>query len=191
MGFRNASVYITTLFFITLTSWSFAMAEDFYSFNVKKADGSQQTMGEYKGKVVLVVNVASKCGFTPQYDGLEKLYQKYKEKGLVILGFPCNQFGKQEPGSNEEIQKFCRLTYGVDFPIMAKVDVNGDSADPLYAWLKKSSPGILGTEAIKWNFTKFLVSRSGKVIDRYSSQTKPENLEQHIEKALAEKIAAN
>lgn len=159
-------------------------AQDFYSFSVKKSDGSEQSMADYKGKVVMVVNVASKCGFTPQYEGLEALYEKYKDQGLMIVGFPSNQFGSQEPGSNEEIQSFCKLNYGVTFPVMAKVDVNGDKADPLYQWLKSSAPGLLGTEAIKWNFTKFLIGKDGKIIDRYAPQTKPEDMDKDIQKAL-------
>jgi glutathione peroxidase len=159
---------------------------DFYGFTVKKSDGSPQSLADYNGKVVLVVNVASKCGFTPQYAGLEDLWKKYRDKGLVILGFPCNQFGAQEPGSNQEIQSFCKLKYDVDFPIFSKIDVNGDSADPLYKWLKKNAPGILGTEAIKWNFTKFLVGKNGKVIERYAPTTEPKSLAADIEKALAE-----
>lgn len=158
--------------------------KDFYSFNVKKPEGTQ-SMADYKGKTVLIVNVASKCGFTPQYEGLEALYKKYREKGLVILGFPCNQFGSQEPGSAEEIKSFCKLTYDVDFPIMSKIDVNGANAEPLYAWLKSHAPGVLGTEAIKWNFTKFLISRKGEVLQRYAPTTKPEDLTKDIEKALA------
>lgn len=163
----------------------FAMSADgFYSFSVKDAGGQSVSMSDYKGKVVLVVNVASKCGFTPQYDGLEALYKKYKDQGLMILGFPSNQFGGQEPGSNEEIQNFCKVNYGVTFPVMSKVDVNGSEAIPLYKWLKSSAPGVLGTEAIKWNFTKFLVGRDGKVIDRFAPKTAPKDLEPPIEKAL-------
>ncbi len=157
---------------------------DFYSFSVKKADGSTQSLSAFKGKVVMIVNVASKCGFTPQYEGLEALYKKYSDKGFVILGFPCNQFGAQEAGSNEEIQTFCKLNYGVSFPVMAKIDVNGEEADPLYKWLKKTSPGLLGTEAIKWNFTKFLISKDGRVLERYAPQTKPEDTEKDLIKAL-------
>jgi glutathione peroxidase len=132
----------------------------------------------------LVVNVASKCGFTPQYEGLEALHKKFGPKGLVILAFPCNQFGAQEPGSNSEIQQFCQVNYGVSFPVMGKIDVNGDQADPLYEFLKSSAPGIFGTEAIKWNFTKFLIGKDGKVIKRYSTQTKPEEISADIEEAL-------
>lgn len=161
-------------------------AKNFYSFKVKAVDGSDKDLADFKGKVVMVVNVASKCGFTPQYKGLEELYKKYHEKGFVVVGFPCNQFGQQEPGSNEEIQKFCKLTYDVDFPIMAKIDVNGDNTAPVYSWLKSSIPGVFGTEAIKWNFTKFLISRNGKVLERFAPQTKPEDTVKAIEKALAE-----
>lgn len=157
------------------------MSQDFYSFKVKKADGTDQDLSEYKGKVVLVVNVASKCGYTPQYTGLETLYKKYRDKGLVILGFPCNQFGGQEPGSNQEIQKFCQLKYGVDFPVMGKIEVNGDKAEPLYTWLKSKASE---KNDIKWNFTKFLVNRKGEVIGRFGSGTSPEELASPIEKAL-------
>ena len=143
-----------------------------------------QSLAEFKGKALLMVNVASKCGFTPQYEGLEKLYQKYKDKGLVILGFPCNQFGAQEPGTDAEIQSFCKMNYGVSFPVMAKVDVNGEAADPLYKFLKKEEPGIFGTEGIKWNFTKFLISKEGKVLKRFAPNDKPEDLGSAIEATL-------
>ncbi len=159
--------------------------QTFYSLSVKKADGQTMPLVEYKAKVVLIVNVASRCGYTPQYQGIEELYQKYRDQGLVVLGFPCNQFGAQEPGDDSEIQSFCKLTYDVDFPVMAKIDVNGVNTDPLYTWLKKSAPGILGTEMIKWNFTKFLIGRDGKVIDRYAPQVEPKSIASDIEKALA------
>ena len=155
-----------------------------YDFKVKNAGGQDYDLSQYKGKVVLVVNVASKCGFTSQYDGLEALYKKYSDKGLAILGFSCNQFGSQEPGSNDEIQEFCRLNHGVSFPILAKVDVNGENTSPVYEYLKSSAPGLLGTEAIKWNFTKFLLNREGQVVQRYAPQTKPEDLAPEIEKYL-------
>lgn len=155
-----------------------------HSFTVKNAKGEDVSLEQYKGKVVLVVNVASKCGFTPQYKGLQDLYASYESKGLVVLGFPCNQFGAQEPGANEEIQSFCSLNYGVSFPVMAKVDVNGDDSSPVYKWLKSSAPGVLGTEMIKWNFTKFLVGKDGKVIKRYAPQTSPEDIKADIEAAL-------
>ena len=159
-------------------------SKTFHDFTVKNAANQETNLGQFKGKAVLVVNVASKCGFTPQYDGLEALYKKYKDQGLEIVGFPCNQFGAQEPGSNQEIQEFCRMNYGVSFPVMAKVDVNGDATDPVFEWLKSSAPGLLGTEMIKWNFTKFLVGKDGKVIERFAPQTKPEDLGKDIEKAL-------
>ena len=158
----------------------------FHDFKVKNAQGQEIDLSQYKGKVVLAVNVASKCGFTPQYEGLEKVYKKYVEQGLVVIGFPCNQFGAQEPGDDKEIQQFCKLTYDVDFPIMSKINVNGDDTAPVYKFMKTSAPGLLGTEAIKWNFTKFLVGKDGKVIERYAPQTKPEDLAKDIEKALKE-----
>lgn len=156
-----------------------------YDFTVKAADGSAVSMKKYQGQVLLIVNVASKCGFTPQYDGLEELYKKYSSKGFTILGFPCNQFGGQEPGTNSEVQDFCRMNYGVTFPVMAKVDVNGDNADPLYNFLKSEAPGVLGTEAIKWNFTKFLIGRDGKILHRYAPQTEPKDIDKDIEKLVS------
>ncbi len=155
-----------------------------YPFKVKTIDGKETTLETYKGKALLIVNVASKCGYTPQYEGLEKLYQKYKNQGFEILGFPCNQFGGQEPGTEADIQSFCSLTYGVDFPMFSKVDVNGANADPLYKYLTSEKPGILGTEAIKWNFTKFLIGKDGEPVKRYGSADKPESLEGDVEKAL-------
>lgn len=157
---------------------------DITSIPVKAADGSTTDLLSEQGKVMLIVNVASKCGFTPQYEGLETLQEKYRGKGFTVLGFPCNQFGAQEPGDAEEIASFCKLTYDVDFPIFAKIDVNGDDAAPLYKHLKDEAPGLLGSKAIKWNFTKFLVDRSGKVLKRYAPQTKPEELTQDIEAVL-------
>lgn len=154
------------------------------SFKVKAADQSEIALDKYKNKVVLIVNVASKCGYTPQYAGLEALYQKYKDKGLMILGFPCNQFGAQEPGTEQDIQQFCSLTYSVTFPVLAKVEVNGEQAAPIYKWLKSSQPGILGSEAVKWNFTKFLIGKDGHVVDRFAPMTKPEALTETIEKLL-------
>ncbi len=156
----------------------------FYDFKVDDIHGKAVPLDRYKGKVVLVVNVASKCGFTPQYKGLEALYQKYKGKGLEILGFPCNQFGAQEPGSEEEIASFCELNYGVTFPLFAKVDVNGDEAAPVYRHLKSAKPGLLGTEAIKWNFTKFLLDRKGNVVARFAPNDTPESIAGDIEKLL-------
>ena len=153
-------------------------------FTVKAADGASVDMSTYAGRVLLIVNTASKCGFTPQYEGLEALHRRYEGCGLTVLGFPCNQFGAQEPGDAAEIANFCSLTYDVSFPVMAKIDVNGDDADPLFQWLKAQAPGVLGTKAIKWNFTKFLVDRDGKVVDRYAPTTKPEDLVKDIEGLL-------
>jgi glutathione peroxidase len=156
-----------------------------YSFTANKLDGTPVSLEAYKGKVLLIVNVASKCGFTPQYKGLEAVYREYKDKGVEVLGFPCNQFGKQEPGNAEEIASFCSLTYEVSFPMFEKVDVNGDKAHPLYKYLKGEKPGVLGTEGIKWNFTKFLVGKDGQVIKRYAPTDKPESITADIDKALA------
>ncbi len=160
------------------------MSENFFSFSVKDAKGSAVDLSQHKGKVVLVVNVASKCGFTPQYTGLEKLNKTWGPKGLVILGFPCNQFGSQEPGTDAEVQSFCQMNYGVTFPVFAKVDVNGGAADTVYKWMKSAAPGLLGTEAIKWNFTKFLIGKDGRVIERFAPTTEPEAMSSAIEKAL-------
>jgi|SRR5690242_15618280 len=153
-------------------------------FHVRAADGSDVNLSAYAGKVLLIVNTASKCGFTPQYEGLEALHRRYAERGFEVLGFPCNQFGHQEPGDAAEIASFCSLTYDVTFPLFAKIDVNGDGADPLYAELKRQAPGLLGSKAIKWNFTKFLVDRTGKVVARYAPPTKPEEIAADIEKLL-------
>jgi len=156
----------------------------FYDFGVRTLDGRQTSLADWRGQVLLAVNVASKCGFTPQYAGLEALYRTYKDRGFAVLGFPCNQFGAQEPGDADEIAKFCSLTYDVSFPMMAKIDVNGPKADPLYAWLKKEKRGLLGTEAVKWNFTKFLIDREGRVVRRFAPTDKPEALVSAIEAAL-------
>lgn len=156
-----------------------------YDFSAEKLEGGTQALRDYAGKVVLIVNTASKCGFTPQFDGLEKVYEKYKDQGFVVLGFPCNQFASQDPGSNTDIGEFCQRNYGVSFPMFAKIDVNGGKAHPLYKYLTKEAKGLLGTEAVKWNFTKFLVGRDGNVIDRYATATKPEAMVKDIEKALA------
>ncbi|RWS46194.1 glutathione peroxidase [Arcobacter suis] len=155
-----------------------------YDFNVKTIDGQEISMSKYKGKVLLIVNVASKCGFTSQYEGLEKLFEKYKNEDFMILGFPSNQFANQEPESNEKIKEFCSLTYDVKFDMFAKVDVNGENEAPIYKFLKSSQKGILGTENIKWNFTKFLVDKEGNVIDRFASTTTPESIEKDIIKLL-------
>jgi glutathione peroxidase len=153
---------------------------DITEIPVTAADGSPADLSAHKGKVLLVVNVASKCGFTPQYEGLEALQRKFEGQGFSVLGFPCNQFGAQEPGNAEEIANFCSLTYDVTFPLLGKIDVNGPQAAPIYQRLKKDAPGVLGSEAIKWNFTKFLVDRSGKVVKRYAPQTKPADIQRDI-----------
>jgi glutathione peroxidase len=155
-----------------------------HDFSVRTIDGANKALADYKGQVLLVVNVASECGFTPQYEGLEQLHRTYQARGFAVLGFPCNQFGAQEPGTEAQIKQFCETRFGVSFPMFAKVDVNGPDTHPLYTYLKSSEPGLLGTEAIKWNFTKFLVGRDGQVIKRYAPQTKPEAIAADIEAAL-------
>jgi glutathione peroxidase len=160
------------------------MSADLTTIPIKAPDGSTTDLLSHKGEVLLIVNVASKCGFTPQYEGLEALQRKYADKGFTVLGFPCNQFGQQEPGDAEEIANFCKLTYDVSFPLMGKIDVNGDDAAPIYQHLKDEAPGLLGSKSIKWNFTKFLVDRSGRVVKRYAPQTKPEELAMDIEALL-------
>ena len=154
-------------------------------FEAQDIRGNTLKLASLKGKVLLVVNTASQCGFTPQFEGLEKLWQDHRDQGLVVIGFPSNQFGAQDPGSNDEIASFCQVNYGVSFPMMAKVEVNGAGAHPLFGWLKTEAPGLLGTQAIKWNFTKFLVGRDGQVIRRYGPQDKPQALEADIVAALA------
>lgn len=156
-----------------------------YDFEAQSIDGKAVSLAQFRGKPLLIVNTASACGFTPQFGGLEKLHQTYGSRGLVVLGFPCNQFGSQDPGSNDEISSFCQLNYGVSFPMMSKVDVNGDAAHPLYQWLTAEAPGLLGSKAIKWNFTKFLVGKDGRVIKRYAPQDAPEKLGADVEAALA------
>ena len=155
-----------------------------YDFNVKTIDGEEISMSKYKGKVLLIVNVASKCGFTSQYEGLENLFEKYKNEDFMVLGFPSNQFANQEPQSNEKIKEFCSLTYEVKFDMFAKIDVNGEKEAPIYKFLKSNQKGILGTEDIKWNFTKFLVDKEGNIIDRFGSATSPESIEKDILKLL-------
>lgn len=156
-----------------------------YDFEAREIDGQEISLAEFKGQVMLIVNTASQCGFTPQFAGLETLHKTYAERGLAVLGFPCNQFGSQDPGSDSEISSFCELNYGVTFPMMAKVDVNGPKAHPLYQWLSAEAPGLLGSKSIKWNFTKFLVDKQGHVIKRYAPLDKPENMARDIEAALA------
>ena len=179
---------ILKIFMAIILSLTFSFAQEqnmnIYDFKVKDIEGKEISMSKYKDKVLLIVNVASKCGFTGQYEGLEKLYAKYKDEDFMVLGFPSNQFGSQEPGSNEEIKEFCTLTFGVKFDMFAKVDVNGENADPLYVYLKENAPGFAGTEAIKWNFTKFLVDKKGKIVERYGSVTKPEDIEPEVVKLL-------
>jgi len=157
-----------------------------YDFKAKSLDGKDIDLKQFQGKVLLIVNTASECGFTPQYKGLEAVYEQFRDKGVEVLGFPCNQFGSQEPGSNEEIGAFCERNYGVTFPLFDKIDVNGDAAHPLFKHLKSAAPGLMGTEAIKWNFTKFLVRKDGRVYKRYAPQTEPKELMKDIEKLLAE-----
>ena len=156
-----------------------------YDFRARQIDGSDISLSQFQGKVMLIVNTASQCGFTPQFGGLEKLHDSYAGKGLVVLGFPCNQFGAQDPGADSEIESFCQVNYGVTFPMMNKVDVNGPSAHPLYKWLTAEAPGLLGSKSIKWNFTKFLVGRNGRVIKRYAPLDKPADMAKDIEAALA------
>lgn len=157
---------------------------DLYNFKVKNINGEDVSLEDFKGKVLLIVNTASKCGFTPQYKGLEEMYKKHKDQGLEVLGFPCNQFGKQEPGDEEEIKTFCSLTYDVSFPMFAKIDVNGSDASPLYEHLKAEAPGLLGSKAVKWNFTKFLVDKEGNVLKRFAPKDTPEKIEKEIENLL-------
>ena len=156
-----------------------------YDIEVTTIDGRSQTLAGYRGKLLLIVNVASRCGFTPQYEGLEALYRRRKDRGLVVLGFPCDQFGNQEPSDEAEIRKFCSTTYGVTFPMFAKIEVNGANTHPLYQHLKSAKPGLLGSEAIKWNFTKFLVARDGTVLERYAPKDTPEKIEQDLVPLLA------
>jgi len=155
-----------------------------YDFVADSLTGDPVNLEAYRGRVLLIVNTASKCGFTPQYKGLQKLFEKYEEQGVMVLGFPCNQFGHQEPGAGDQISEFCELNYGVSFPMFAKIDVNGDNAHPLYKHLKQEAPGLLGSKGIKWNFTKFLVNRDGEVVKRYAPTDKPEDIAKDIEKLL-------
>lgn len=158
---------------------------DIFDIPVTTIKGEQSSLGAYRGKVLLVVNTASKCGFTPQFKGLEKLYEDYKDRGVEVLGFPCNQFLKQDPGSDSEISEFCELNYGVSFPMFSKIEVNGPDTHPLYQHLKSEAKGLLGSEKIKWNFTKFLIAKDGSVIQRYSPNTEPKDIVKDIEKQLA------
>ncbi|RBW49856.1 glutathione peroxidase [Marinobacter sp. F3R11] len=155
-----------------------------YDFTVRDIEGNEKSMSDYRGKVLLIVNTASKCGFTPQFEGLQSLYEELREQGLVVLGFPCNQFMNQDPGDDASISQFCSLNYGVEFPVFSKIDVNGEGAHPLFQFLKSEAKGLLGSEKIKWNFTKFLIGRDGKVVRRYPPTTKPEDIRADIEKLL-------
>lgn len=182
-------VFCAEVFILILVSFGCATLEvsvekSVYEFNVRRADGEDVALSIYKGKVLLIVNTASKCGFTPQYAGLQKLYDKHKKAGFVVLAFPCNQFGSQEPGDDASIQKFCELNYGVSFPVFAKIAVNGENADPLFKYLKRVKSGFL-TEGIKWNFTKFLVNREGVPVGRYSPTTSPAKLDDAIAEAAS------
>ncbi len=161
------------------------MSQSVHDFSCKTPGGEDRSLADYKGKVLLIVNTASKCGFTPQFAGLEEIYEKYKDRGLEILGFPCNQFGKQDPGSNDEIMEFCQLNYGVSFPMFGKIDVNGSSTDPLYKHLKSEARGALGSKGIKWNFTKFLVNSEGEVVKRFAPATKPSQIESELKALLS------
>lgn len=178
----NKMIFLVFLFLGLLNAKENQMS--IYDFNVKTIDGQEISMSKYKGKVLLIVNVASKCGFTGQYEGLEKLFEKYKNEDFMILGFPSNQFANQEPESNEKIKEFCSLTYDVKFDMFAKIDVNGENEAPLYKFLKSNQKGILGSENIKWNFTKFLVDKNGNIVDRFASTTSPESIEKDIIKLL-------
>lgn len=160
------------------------MTTNLYSFECKTIDAEIISLDKFKDQVLLIVNTASKCGFTPQYQGLEDLYLEFREKGFSVLGFPCNQFGHQEPGNEEDIKSFCDLNFKTTFPMFSKIEVNGNNTHPLYQWLKKEAPGILGTERIKWNFTKFLINRKGEVIKRFGSKDNPESIKKHIEALL-------
>ena len=161
------------------------MENSIYQYSALNNQGEEVALSKFKGKVILITNTASACGFTPQYEGLQRLYEEYQQQGLEVLAFPCNQFGKQEKGSNEDIQQFCNLRFNIKFPLFAKIEVNGDNAHPLFTFLKHQAPGILGTKAIKWNFTKFLINRQGEVIKRFAPTVKPEMIKEDIEKHLA------
>ncbi len=158
--------------------------KNIYNFSCKNLNGEEVSLSEYSGKALLIVNTASKCGFTPQYKGLQELYEEYSSKGFEVLGFPCNQFGSQEPGTEEEISEFCSINYNITFPIFSKIDVKGPTADPLFGFLTSSEPGLLGTEKIKWNFTKFLIDQNGQTVKRYSPQTTPEQISSDVKDLL-------
>ena len=184
--FTITAVFLFSMFVLAgaENQGDFRKAETIYDFSARTIDGELKSLADFKGKVVLIVNTASECGFTPQYQGLEELSRKYREQGLVVLGFPCNQFGNQEAGSNVEIKEFCRVNYNITFLMFEKIEVNGENAHPLFNFLKDNAQGLLGSKSIKWNFTKFLIDREGKVVERFSSQTKPEEIKEGIEKLL-------
>jgi len=186
MIIKKLKKILILLSFMPLVVQSGDKMQIFYDFNATDINGLKHNMSEYKGKVVLVVNVASKCGFTPQYEGLQELYKTYHDKGLEILAFPCNQFREQESGTHKEIQNFCQVNFGVTFPLFEKIEVNGDNTHPLYKFLKKEATGFLGTQSIKWNFTKFLIDKDGNVIERFGSSTKSASIEEDIEELLKE-----
>ena len=179
-------IWLGLMFLMPLIAQSGDKMQTFYDFNATDIIGETKSMSEYKGKVVLVVNVASECGFTPQYKGFQKLYETYREQGLEILAFPCNQFKEQESGTHKEIQNFCNVNYGITFPLFEKIEVNGEKTHPLYVFLKEEATGFMWTKSIKWNFTKFLIDRDGNVISRYGSATKPESIEDDIIRLLKE-----
>ena len=181
----RTTLLLLTAFIITNLTASQENTMNIYDYNVTTIEGKSISMSQYKGKVLLIVNVASECGFTPQYEGLQKLYQDHQEQDFMVLGFPSNQFGEQEPGSDDEIVFFCQGTYDVTFDMFSKIDVNGDHTDPLYQYLKSEQSGLFWTESIKWNFTKFLVDKEGNVVDRYGSSTKPASITKDIEVLLA------
>ena len=181
---RHAVSGCFLVFVLAVTLAQPGLAGSVYDYTLPSIDGGELDLASFKGKPLLVVNTASQCGFTPQYDGLEERYQKFKDQDFEVLGFPCNQFGAQEPGSADEIAEFCKVNFGVTFPLMAKVDVNGADASPLFDWMKQEAPGALGTKAIKWNFTKFLINREGEVVKRYGSTDAPARIAKDVAKLL-------
>jgi len=187
MIFNIKTLIVFLLLLLPLYTQAGEKMGEFYKYSAVTIKGQNKAMSDYKGKVLLVVNVASKCGFTPQYEGLQKLYTKYKDQGFEILGFPCNQFREQEPGNNKQIQNFCKVNYGVTFPLFEKIDVNGEHTHPIFKLLKREATGFLGTESIKWNFTKFLIDAKGNVLKRYGSTTKPMSIEDDLKLILYKK----
>jgi len=182
---KKFNVYIIIIMFSFFTKTMSDNSKTFFDFKINSINGNELDLSTFNGKTILLVNVASKCGFTKQYDDLQKLYDIYKDKGLVVIGVPSNQFGGQEPGSNEEIQSFCSLNFQTTFPVFGKINVNGEQADPLYKYLTEVQPGILGTKKIKWNFTKFLINKNGEVVKRFASSTKPKDISNSIEALIS------